>query len=134
MLRDKWSRGPRAYLGLEVAGFPNFFTITGPGSPSVFTNMVPSIEQHVNFIAECIAYMRAHNLTTVEADQGAEDEWVEHVNEVADTTVLPGTDSWYVGANIPGKPRVFMALIGFPEYCDHCEEVVANGYEGFAFS
>jgi cation diffusion facilitator CzcD-associated flavoprotein CzcO len=134
LLRDKWSQGPRAYLGLEVAGFPNFFTITGPGSPSVFTNMVPSIEQHVNFIVECIAYMRAHNLTTVEADQGAEDEWVEHVNEVADTTVLPGTDSWYTGSNIPGKPRVFMALIGFPEYCDHCDEVVAKGYEGFAFS
>ena len=133
-LRDKWSDGPRTYLGLEVAGFPNLFIITGPGSPSVFTNMLPSIEQHVDFIADCIAYMRERELRLIEARQQAEDEWVEHVNAVADTTLLPQTDSWYVGANIPGKPRVFMALLGFPEYCDRCDEIVANGYEGFAFS
>jgi cyclohexanone monooxygenase len=133
-LSDKWAEGPRAYLGLEVAGFPNLFTITGPGSPSVLTNMLPSIEQHVDFIAACIAHMRAHGLRTVEAEQAAEDEWVDHVNEVADTTLLPATDSWYVGANIPGKPRVFMALLGYPEYRDRCDEIVANGYEGFAFS
>ena len=133
-LRDKWSDGPRTYLGLEVAGFPNLFIVTGPGSPSVFTNMLPSIEQHVDFIADCIAYMRDRELRVIEAEQGAEDEWVEHVNAVADTTLLPQTDSWYVGANIPGKPRVFMALLGFPEYCDRCDEIVANDYEGFAFS
>ncbi len=133
-LRDKWSDGPRTYLGLEIAGFPNFFTITGPGSPSVLTNMVPSIEQHVDFITDCITYMREHGLRTVEAEQAAEDDWVDHVNAVADMTLLPATDSWYVGANIPGKPRVFMALLGFPEYCDRCDEIVANDYEGFAFS
>ena len=78
--------------------------------------------------------MRERELRLIEARQQAEDEWVEHVNAVADTTLLPQTDSWYVGANIPGKPRVFMALLGFPEYCDRCDEIVANGYEGFAFS
>ncbi len=133
-LREKWSQGPRTYLGLEVAGFPNLFIITGPGSPSVFTNMVPSIEQHVDFIADCIAWMRERQLRTIEAEQRAEDDWVDHVNTVADATLLPQTDSWYVGANIPGKPRVFMALLGFPEYCDRCDEIVANGYEGFAFA
>jgi cyclohexanone monooxygenase len=133
-LRDKWAEGPRAYLGLEVAGFPNLFTITGPGSPSVLTNMLPSIEQHVDFITACIAYMRERGLQTVEAEQSAEDEWVDHVNEVADMTLLPATDSWYVGANIPGKPRVFMALLGYPEYCDRCDQIAANDYEGFVFS
>jgi cyclohexanone monooxygenase len=134
LLKDKWSEGPRTYLGLETAGFPNLFIITGPGSPSVLTNMLPSIEQHVNFIADCIAYMRAHELRAVEADTDAENLWVEHVNEVADATLFPSSNSWYMGANVPGKPRVFLPLLGFPDYVAKCEEVVTNNYEGFVFS
>lgn len=133
-LRDKWAEGPRTYLGLETSGFPNLFIITGPGSPSVLTNMLPSIEQNVDFVAECIAYMRERELRSVEADPQAESAWVEHVNEVAEATLLPQADSWYMGANIPGKPRVFLPLLGFPEYIAKCEEVAANDYEGFLFS
>jgi cyclohexanone monooxygenase len=133
-LREKWSDGPRTYLGMEVAGFPNLFIVTGPGSPSVLTNMLPSIEQNVNFITDCIAYMRERELRIIEAQQAAEDAWVAHVNAVADMTLFPDTDSWYCGANIAGKPRVFMALIGFPDYCARCDEVAANGYEGFALA
>ena len=133
-LKEKWAHGPRTYLGLETAGFPNLFIITGPGSPSVLTNMLPSIEQHVDFIAQCMMYMRERGMRTVEADPVVEDQWVEHVNEVADTTLFPGCNSWYMGANVPGKPRVFMPLLGFPEYVAKCEEVVAHNYEGFVFS
>lgn len=134
LLKDKWSEGPRTYLGLETAGFPNLFTVTGPGSPSVLTNMLPTIEQHVNFIADCIAYMRERELRCVEADAEAENLWVEHVNAVADMTLYPTCNSWYLGANVPGKPRVFQPLVGFPDYVAKCEEVVANDYEGFLFS
>jgi len=130
-LREKWSEGPRTYLGLAVAGFPNLFTITGPGSPSVLTNMLPSIEQHVDWIADAIEHLRARDLDSMEAERGAEEAWVEHVNEVADATLFPTCNSWYLGANVPGKPRVFMPCPGFPEYVAKCEEVVANGYEGF---
>ena len=119
---------------MEVAGFPNLFIVTGPGSPSVLTNMLPSIEQNVNFITDCIAYMRERELRIIEAQQAAEDAWVAHVNAVADMTLFPDTDSWYCGANIAGKPRVFMALIGFPDYCARCDEVAASGYEGFALA
>ena len=130
-LRAAWAEGPRTYLGLSVAGFPNLFAISGPGSPSVLTNMMVSIEQHVDWIAGCLAYLRAAGRATIEARPEAQDAWVEHVNEVASRTLYPRCNSWYVGANIPGKKRVFMPLIGFPAYVEKCDEVAANGYEGF---
>jgi cyclohexanone monooxygenase len=130
-LQDAWRAGPRTYLGLSVAGFPNLFLITGPGSPSVLTNMIVSIEQHVNWIADCIAYLGRHGRATIEARPEAQESWVEHVNAVADRTLYPMCNSWYVGANIPGKTRVFMPLLGFPPYVEKCAEVAAKGYEGF---
>jgi cation diffusion facilitator CzcD-associated flavoprotein CzcO len=133
-LKDKWAAGPRTYLGLQTEGFPNLFTITGPQSPSVLTNMVPSIEQHVNFIADLIAYMRAKGLATVEPERPAEDAWVKRVGAIAAATLYPTCNSWYLGANIPGKPRVFLAHLGFPPYVERCKEVAAKGYEGFAFA
>ena len=133
-LVDKWHAGPRTYLGLGTAGFPNLFTITGPGSPSVLANMVPAIEQHVNWIADCIEHLRSTGLREIEVTLDAEDAWVEHVNDVANMTLFPGCNSWYLGANIAGKPRVFMPYIGFPTYVAKCEEVVAKNYEGFALS
>jgi cation diffusion facilitator CzcD-associated flavoprotein CzcO len=133
-LRDKWSEGPRTYLGLGTAGFPNLFTITGPGSPSVLSNMLPSIEQHVNWIADCIAYMRDHEVACIEATPDAEEAWGEHVNEVANESLYPGCNSWYLGANVPGKPRVFMPYLGYAPYVEKCNEVAAKGYEGFALT
>ncbi len=130
-LRDKWAEGPRTYLGLASAGFPNLFIMAGPGSPSVLSNMVPSIEQHANWIADCLAFMGARGLRRIEASAAAEDAWVAHVNEVADATLYPSCNSWYLGANIPGKPRVFMPYLGFPAYVEKCVEVAARGYEGF---
>jgi len=131
-LKEKWAAGPRTYLGLMVAGFPNLFTITGPGSPSVLSNMAISIEQHVDWIADCFAYLRNHGIAAMEATVESESGWVEHVNEVANLTLYPLANSWYVGANIPGKPRIFMPYIGgLPAYCQKCDEVAANGYEGF---
>jgi len=131
-LAAKWAEGPRTYLGLSTAGFPNLFIITGPGSPSVLSNMVPSIEQHANWIIACIAYVDAHRLRRIEATREAEDAWVAHVNDVAGATLYPSCNSWYLGANIPGKPRVFMPYLGFPAYVQKCDEVAARGYEGFA--
>ena len=131
-LKEKWSAGPRTYLGLGSAGFPNLFTISGPGSPSVLTNMMVSIEQHVKWIADCIEHLHDHGLATIEATQAAEDDWVGHVNDVAGMTLYPTCNSWYLGANVPGKSRVFMPYIGFPPYAEKCDEVAANGYEGFA--
>ena len=133
-LQEKWSEGPRNYLGLTIPGFPNFFTVTGPGSPSVLVNMVVAIEQHVEWIADCIDYMSEHEHRCIEAHLNAEHEWVDHVNKVADGTLSPTCNSWYLGANIPGKTRVYMPLHGFPAYVKKCEELVANGYEGFLFS
>ncbi|MEM7218725.1 MAG: NAD(P)/FAD-dependent oxidoreductase [Pseudomonadota bacterium] len=130
-LSEKWAAGPRTYLGLGIEGFPNLFTVSGPGSPSVLTNMLPSIEQHVNWIADCIAYLEARGLRGIEATGAAEDDWVAHVNEVADTSLYPGCSSWYLGANVPGKPRVFMPYLGFPPYKEKCDEVAASDYEGF---
>jgi cyclohexanone monooxygenase len=132
-LNQKWAEGPRTYLGLMSAGFPNLFIITGPGSPSVLSNMIVSIEQHVDWIADCLAYMRENGLVAMEADKAAEDKWVDHVNEVAHTTLYPQANSWYMGANIPGKPRIFMPYIGgVGVYRQKCDEVAAKGYEGFA--
>ncbi len=130
-LREKWSEGPRAYLGLMSHGFPNLFMVTGPGSPSVLSNMVPAIEQHVNWIAACIEHMREAGIRGIEPIAAAEDAWVAHVNEVARATLLPRGNSWYLGANVPGKPRVFMPYLGYPAYVKKCQEVVAKGYDGF---
>jgi cyclohexanone monooxygenase len=131
-LQDKWHAGPRTYLGIQVAGFPNLFTITGPGSPSVLSNMVTSIEQHVEWVADAIAAMRAEGLSTMEPTVEAEDEWTAHVDEVGHMTLYPTADSWYMGSNVPGKPRVFMPYIGgVGVYREKCDQVAANGYEGF---
>jgi cyclohexanone monooxygenase len=130
-LSDAWAGGPRTFLGLGVAGFPNLFLITGPGSPSVLTNMVVSIEQHVNWIADCLDYLRRGGYRLIEAQPQAQDEWVAHVNGIAGLTLFPSCNSWYLGANVPGKPRVFMPLAGFPPYVEKCDEVAARGYQGF---
>ncbi|MBV8236380.1 MAG: NAD(P)/FAD-dependent oxidoreductase [Acidimicrobiia bacterium] len=134
-LADKWESGPRTYLGLQVAGFPNMFTVTGPGSPAVLANMPTAIEQHVDWIGDCIGYMREHGLTRIEATEAAEDAWVDHVRDVAELTLFPLADSWYLGANVPGKKRVFMPYVGgFLPYTRKCDEVAARNYEGFALS
>ena len=130
-LKDKWHAGPRTYLGLTTAGFPNMFIISGPGSPSVLTNMITSIEQHVEFIADCVAWLDQQKLDSIDATLEAEDEWVDHVNEVAGETLLLGCNSWYLGANVPGKPRVFMPYLGFPEYVEKCDSVAQEAYAGF---
>jgi cation diffusion facilitator CzcD-associated flavoprotein CzcO len=135
-LRDVWADGPRALLGLQVAGFPNLFTITGPGSPSVHSNMVVAIEQHVDWIIDCLDHVRAIDATVVEATEGAQDEWVRHVAELASGSVRSwdSCNSWYTGANVPGKPRVYLAYLGGqPAYTRHCDEVAACGYPGFVF-
>jgi cyclohexanone monooxygenase len=133
LLRDKWADGPRTYLGVTTAGFPNLFVITGPGSPSVLSNMMVSIEQHVDWIADCIGYLGDRQLGVIEATTEAERDWVTHVNEVAATTLYPLANSWYMGANVPGKARVFTPYIGgVPVYREKIEHVAANGYEGFA--
>jgi cyclohexanone monooxygenase len=135
MLKEKWAEGPKTYLGLMSAGFPNLFFITGPGSPSVLSNMIVSIEQHVDWITDCLAFMRKGGFETIEASQQAQDKWVAHVNEVAHMTLYPQANSWYMGANIPGKPRVFMPYIGgVGVYRRICDEVAAKGYEGFAMT
>jgi cyclohexanone monooxygenase len=114
-------------------GFPNLFIITGPGSPSVLSNMIVSIEQHVDWIADCLAFMRQRGRTTIEATAEAEEKWVVHVNEVAQMTLYPQANSWYMGANIPGKPRIFMPYIGgVGAYRRICDEIAAKGYRGFA--
>jgi len=134
-LREKWGEGPKSYLGLTVVGFPNLFMITGPGSPSVLTNMLPTIEQHVDFIADCLGAMRAKGATLIEPMEEAQDAWVGEVGKSASITLRSTCSSWYVGANIPGKPRVFMPYIGgFPSYIEHCKAVVAEDYRGFALS
>ena len=133
-LKEKWLAGPRTYLGLMMVGFPNFFLITGPGSPSVLTNVIMAVEQHVEWIADCLQHMQSNNLAVAEPTQQAEDDWVAHVNEVASKTLFTGTQSWYMGANIPGKPRVFLPYIGgLGTYTNICNEVVADGYRGFSF-
>ncbi|MBN8975208.1 MAG: NAD(P)/FAD-dependent oxidoreductase [Rhizobiales bacterium] len=134
-LNAKWEAGPRTYLGLMSEGFPNLFVITGPGSPSVLSNMIVSIEQHVDWIADCLDYMRANDLDSMEATRAAEDNWVAHVNEVAHGTLYPQANSWYMGANVPGKPRIFMPYIGgVGVYRRICSDVAAKGYEGFTMT
>jgi cyclohexanone monooxygenase len=136
-LAREWEDGPQTYLGLAIAGYPNLFTITGPQSPSVLSNMPVSIEQHVEWITECIAHMRRNKLTTIEASPQAQDAWGAHVAEIVNSTLMPGTNSWYMGANIEGKPRQFLPYLG-PEgvggYRRKCAEVAEKGYEGFVFT
>jgi len=133
-LREAWAAGPRTYLGLQVPGFPNLFTVTGPGSPSVLCNMPVAIEQHAEWIADCIAYMRENGIDRCEAGAEAAQKWGEHVNAAANATLLPlATHSWYLGANVPGKPRVFMPYAGgLARYRAICDDVASRGYEGFA--
>jgi cation diffusion facilitator CzcD-associated flavoprotein CzcO len=134
-LADKWAHGPRTYLGVTVSGFPNLFLITGPQSPSVLYNMPLAIEDHVDFVAEAIIHMRDRGLDVIEATLESENDWVAHALDVASQTLLPGTDSWYTGANIPGKPRACMLYLGgAPAYRAICEEVVTDGYKGFTLN
>ena len=134
-LKDKWNYGPTTYLGLMVTGFPNFFIITGPGSPSVKSNMVFSIEQHVDWIADCIEHLDERNIASIEPAQESESQWVGHVNEVAMRTLYPRAESWYMGSNVPGKPRVFMPYVGgIPAYRKICDDVAADGYRGFVLA
>ena len=131
-LKQKWDAGPLTYLGIMTAGFPNLFMITGPGSPSVLSNMILSIEQHVDWITDCLVHLKSHGMPSIEAAPDAETNWVAHVNEVAHRTLYPQANSWYMGANIPGKPQVFMPYIGgVGVYREKCDEVAAKGYEGF---
>jgi cyclohexanone monooxygenase len=134
-LAREWKEGPRTYLGLAVPGFPNLFTITGPGSPSVLSNMPVSIEQHVEWIADCLAYLREHGTDVMEATEPATVNWTDHVQQVANRTLYPKAASWYMGANIPGKPRLFLPYVGgVGRYRQICDQVAADGYEGFALS
>lgn len=134
-IQQKWEDGPRTYLGIMVAGFPNMFVITGPGSPSVKANMITAIEQHTDWIVNCMVHLRSNGNDRVEASADAEENWIHHVNEVADATLYPKANSWYVGANIPGKPRIFMPYVGgFERYKAICDDVAAKGYEGFEIS
>jgi cyclohexanone monooxygenase len=118
-----------------TAGFPNLFIITGAGSPSVLGNMVLAIEQHADWMANCLTHLRQQQVANIEATEEAENEWVAHVNEVAHYTLYPQANSWYMGANVPGKPRVFLPYIGgFGVYSQKCEEVVGKGCRGFDLS
>jgi cyclohexanone monooxygenase len=134
-LKDEWQAGPRTYLGIASAGFPNLFMITGPGSPSVLTNMMMSIEQHVDWVTDAIAHLNGAGLNAIEPTRQAQDAWVDHVNEIASYTLFPKANSWYMGANVPGKTRVFMPYAGgLDVYRVKCAEVAANDYEGFTLS
>ncbi|MDO9711026.1 flavin-containing monooxygenase [Paracraurococcus lichenis] len=136
-LQEAWADGPHTYLGIAVAGFPNLFTITGPQSPSVLTNMPVAIEQHIEWITDCIATMREQGRKRIEAEPAAQEAWVHHVNETISGTLFPTANSWYMGANIPGKPRTFLPYLdpaGVGGYRKRCEEIAAKGYEGFALA
>jgi cyclohexanone monooxygenase len=131
-IQQKWEHGPRTYLGIMIAGLPNLFMITGPQSPGVKSQMILSCEQHVDWIADCLQYLGAHGFSRIEAEEDAEEAWVRHNNDVANRTLYPLANSWYVGANIPGKPRIFMPYVGgVTAYKKRCDEVAANGYRGF---
>jgi cyclohexanone monooxygenase len=133
-LKEKWRAGPRTYLGLMSEAFPNMYMITGPGSPSVKSNMLTSIEQHVDFVTDSLIHMREHGFESMEPEREAEDGWVDHVQKTANRTLFPRANSWYMGANIPGKPRLFMPYIGgVGRYRRICEEIVAEDYKGFRF-
>ncbi|MBI3992753.1 MAG: NAD(P)/FAD-dependent oxidoreductase [Candidatus Lambdaproteobacteria bacterium] len=130
-LAERWAQGPQTYLGIMVAGLPNLFMVTGPGSPSVYAQMIMGIEYHIDWIADCLGHARSHGHTRIEAELDAEQAWGEHVQQVAAGTLIPRANSWYVGANIPGKPRVFMLYVGgFDRYKRRCDRVAADGYVG----
>ena len=134
-LRDKWRDGPRTLVGLATAGFPNFFFITGPGSPSVISNVVVSIEQHVEWLSDHLEHLAKQGRTETEVTEAAEAAWTEHVNEVAGRTLYPLAKSWYTGANVPGKPRIFMPYVGgVGEFRRRCDELASRGYDGFVMS
>ena len=134
-LEEQWTGGPRTYLGLMVAGLPNLFMVTGPQSPGVKSQMILSIEMHVDWIAGCLERMRRNGQRRIAATAKAQEDWVDHVREVAEATLYPQANSWYMGANIPGKPRVFMPYVGgVHTYKKVCDDVVAKGYEGFVLS
>lgn len=132
-LKDEWNEGPKTYLGLSIAGFPNLFTIHGPGSPSVISNMITSGEQHVEWIMDCLTHLRDNGIQRIEVKTEAQENWVEHVNQSADNTLLPRANSWYLGANIPGKPRVFMPYVG-ENYRKYCDAEIENHYKGFSLT
>lgn len=133
-LTDHWDAGPKTYLGIACSDFPNFFMITGPGSPSVLTNMLPTIEQHVNLVHDILDHAKMHNRKQIETTTEAQDAWTHHVNAIAAKTIYPSCNSWYLGANVAGKPRVFMPYVGFPDYVKRCEKIVEDGFTGFRFS
>ena len=130
---DQWQSGAKSYLGIGISNFPNLFTVTGPGSPSVLSNMLPSIEQHVNWITDCIQWMENNDKSVIESSQTAEDEWMILVNEIADTTIFTDTKSWYNGSNIDNKAKAFLPFIGVPVYTELLEQVVSEEYKGFIF-
>jgi len=130
-LRDDWAEGAQSFLGIGVAGFPNLFIVSGPGSPCVLTNMVYSIEQHVDWIAACLTYLRAQGLGLIEADEAAQQQWGDELDAMAAGTLVASGNSWYNGSNIDGKPRRFMIHLNYPGYVDRCEAVAAEGYRGF---
>ena len=132
-LKDQWKGGAKSYLGIGITNFPNLFTVTGPGSPSVLSNMMPSIEQHVNWITDCIEWMVENDKTVIESSQTAEDDWMVLVNEIADTTVFTDTKSWYNGSNIETKAKSFLPFIGVPVYTEMLDEIVSENYKGFIF-
>ena len=132
-LKDQWEGGAKSYLGLGISNFPNLFTVTGPGSPSVLSNMMPSIEQHVNWITDCIDWMVKNDKSVIESSETAEEDWMGLVNEIADMTVFTDTKSWYNGSNIDTKAKAFLPFIGVPVYTEMLEEVVLENYKGFIF-
>jgi cyclohexanone monooxygenase len=132
MLRNLWADGPQTYMGLAVAGFPNLFIVTGPGSPSVFSNMVLSIEHDIAWIGDCLEWMRGNGIAAIEAEESAQDGWVRHASDLVEGTLFNQANSWYIGANIPGKPRVFMPYLGGVDvYQAKCRDVAQAGYAGF---
>jgi cyclohexanone monooxygenase len=134
-LTDSWADGAKAYLGLGTSGFPNLFTVTGPGSPGPLANMSMSIEQHIDWITRCMEYMRANHYVRIEAKRQAEADWMQEVQEVVKKTLYLKANSWYLGANVPGKPKVFLPYLGgHGNYRQRCESVAAAGYEGFSLS
>jgi cyclohexanone monooxygenase len=130
-LREQWAAGPRTYLGLMTVGFPNLFMITGPGSPSVLANMITGVEQHADYIARFIDWADSKGIRAIQPESAAENEWLDIVNTRASVTLFPHCNSWYLGANVPGKPRIFMPYVGFPDYVERADAIAADGYRGF---
>lgn len=133
-LKNRWNEGPTGYLGLMISGFPNLFTITGPGSPSVLSNVLMSIEYHVNWISDCLKFMSDRKFQVIEPRTQAEDEWADEVASIVDNTLYRTCNSWYLGVNVPGKPKKFMPYPGVPSYESRCSSIAKNNYVGFDFS